>query len=390
MKPDEFRDRKLGPWSSHPHWTRRRGTVSAVSAVALIVILAVSNADGEGVLLDGFPTLAMALNMALVFGVSAALCVAAIAWVEGRLLAEGGHKSRPSPLGRRLRNLIGRDRPATVPDRASPPEWLHELHERLGAAGTNIERIRLAESEVSPDSPQLDLKHVFGVPVPTADQVRLLKRFRDLYRRLVDGTDGDAEACADLLVQGDPGSGKTTALLACAVYASLVRGQRVLFLVPDGLRQEAVRDRIDLFLKKLRLNYYVKVSVLSDDSVDRWLGGVEPVPQIILGTVRAAEEHLYGFACARDQAARLRRLVLLPEVIIVDDFMDFDDAQRPHLLFLIDKQRLLLAAESMPLQVVVSCRKLAELGEEILGKRLFTVKHLDGCRPTTCPKWSKS
>ena len=377
MKPDDFRNKVLGPWSSHPYWARRRCIVSALGAVAALGILAGVGTRSGMALLGGSPRLATVLGMVLAFGVSATVWTAIYAWLEGWILMQDEHKSLQSQLGDRLRRMIGRDKPSRLPGGPTPPEWLHELQESLGTAVGKVGRIRLGENETSPDSPHINLKYIFGVPVPTTDQVRLLERFRDFYRRLVERVESDVEACADLLVQGNPGSGKTTALLACAVYAAFVRGQRVLFLVPDTLRQEAVRDRIDLFLKKLHLNYYMKTGVLSNDAVDRWLGGAEPIPHIIIGTLRAAEEHFYGFQCPRDRIPQLRRLVLLPEVVIVDDFMDFDDAQRSHLPFLIDKQRLLLAAEYMPMQVVVSCRKLTELGEEILGKRLFTVKHLD-------------
>ncbi len=267
-------------------------------------------------------------------------------------------------------------RPGTVA-RSEPPAWLQAMREVFGQKMGPPERIRLAPDQISPDSPRTDLKHLFGVDVPSADQVTVFERFERSYRELLEAGWSSGQRSADLLVMGNIGSGRTTALLACACYAALVRGQRVLFLVPDSLRQQAVQMRVDAFLKQLQLGYYLQAASLEDDAVHRWLTGTEPIPHIIIGTVDSAERHLYGFQCLDSQLPALRRLVTLPEVILVDDFMDFDDAQRSHLPFLIDKHRLLQAAEQMPLQVVVSCRNLTDLGQQILGTRLFTVKQLD-------------
>ena len=264
---------------------------------------------------------------------------------------------------------------------AEHPAWLSDILKTFDGKPYEVTRIQLSPREVSPNSARHELAPLFGVPVPSVDQVQILERFQELYRGMINRDEPNSlrhdENSADLLVFGSPGSGRTTSLLACAVYAAFVRGQRVLFFVPDSLRQSAFVERIERFLLKLRLNYYLKVGTLNDATVDGWLNGTSPLPQILVGTVGAVEQHLYGYHCSSSQFVKLRRVVLLPEVIIVDDFLDFDDAERTHLPFLIDKQRLLLASEHLPLQVLVSCRKLAPLGEEVLGKRLFTLKHFD-------------
>lgn len=262
-----------------------------------------------------------------------------------------------------------------------PPAWLDDILKAFDGKDYEVSRIKLRASEVSPFSENSELAPLFGVARPTRDQVQILERFRDLFWDMVNREQPNSlrhhEHSADLLVFGSPGSGRTTTLLACAAYAAFVRGQRVLFFVPDSLRQAAIVERIEQFLHELRLNYYIKVGTLSDGAVDGWIKGTAPLPQILVGTVGAVEECFYGHHCSAEDFGKLRRLVLLPEVLIVDDFMDFDDAERTHLPFLIDKQRLLLASEYLPLQVLVSCQKLAPLGEEVLGKRLFTLKHFD-------------
>ena len=262
----------------------------------------------------------------------------------------------------------------------APPSWLDGILVELNDCTSTVGMLQLSAQETSPLSPRTELSHIFGVPIPTVDQVHAFDQFTELFDRCVvsNGSNASAaEVCPDLLVLGNLGSGRTTTLLACAVYAAFVRGQRVLWIVPDSLHEETLRDQIASFLKGLHLQHYVRVESVSAAAVGRWTACVAPVPQVLLATVTAVEEHLYGCRCPADQEERLRRLVLLLGVIVVDDLLDFDDMARSHLPFLLDKQRLLLAAELMPLQVVVSCPRLAVLGEESLGKRLFTVRHFN-------------
>lgn len=266
-----------------------------------------------------------------------------------------------------------------------PPAWLNELFQGLGQSGL-AEPVELPPEETSVTSSRADLSRLFGGHVPTVDQVEVFERFRSYHRRLVEGGDDNKEQSADLLVVGHPGSGKTTSLTACAVYAALVRGQRVLFLVPTLLRQDAILERIEVFLRELSLHYYVKAAALGDERVVRWIQGTEPLPQILVGTVSTAERHLYAFRGSRGELPVLQRLLHLCELVVVDDFLDLEDAERSHLPFLLDKQRLLLAGEGLSLQVLISCGKLTSLGEEILGKRLFTVREFDPTRNVIATK----
>ncbi len=265
-----------------------------------------------------------------------------------------------------------------------PPDWLTELldnlpEEALAASAPML----LHQTEMSQLSGRNDLAPIFGGVVPTDDQVRAFERFCDAHSALVRGrseqSDASADpfggATADLLIHGDPGCGKTSTLLACATYAAFVRGQRVLFIVPDELKQRVIVERVESFLRKLGLQHYVSAGVVGEAAVERWVKGHAPLPQLLIATLPAAEAYIYGnVERSGDPFARLQRLVHLPEVIVVDELLDFDAAQRSHLPFVIDKQRLLLASEFMPLQVVVSTPSLAEIGREILGKRFFTLK----------------
>ena len=269
--------------------------------------------------------------------------------------------------------------PAAIKTADAPPTWLEELLAELGPDRPTVQPLSLRLNETSPHSTRADLSSIFGVPLPTVDQVEVLNRFADLYRQcvLADDVATGSKTCPDLLVFGNPGSGRTTALLACATYAAFVRGQRVLWIVPDSVRESALKERLNAFLRKLHLHHYVRVDSLSADAVGHWMSGTVPIPQVLLGTVPAVEQHLYGAQCSANHEDELRRLVLLPIVLIVDDLLDFSAAAGCHVPFLIDKQRLLLAAELIPLQVVISCRQLSPLGEETLAKRFLSVRYVD-------------
>ncbi len=273
------------------------------------------------------------------------------------------------------------------PDKDRWPPWLDELLEDLPEGCCLAEGPqRLETTEGAAMSEAAELKPLFGRVVPTTDQWKLFQRFCESYQEVIDGEGGTEESLgrepsADLLVEGDPGSGRTTALIACAIYAALGRGQRVLFLVANQQRQEIIRKRIDDTLAALHVKSYIHTEIITRTAVERWTSFREDqhpaVPQILIGTLDAVEVHLYGAPHVdKKHVARLRRLVMLLEVVFVDDYMDFDDAQRSHLPFMLDKQRLLAEADFTPLQVVVTCPRLATIARTSFGTRLYTERLL--------------
>lgn len=264
----------------------------------------------------------------------------------------------------------------------SPPQWLDLMLESLGTR-VNVEQraALLAQDAFSPLSNRVDLAHIFGGEQPTDDQARVFQAFCDGFEKLVHESTRPGEVVApsaDIIVHGDAGSGRTTTLQACATFAAFVRGQRVLFFVPNALRQQVILDHLQRFLDDLGLSHYVRAAPVNEANVRAWLKAEEPVPNVLVAELPAYEEHILGDQNrSGEMFDRLRRLALLPEVVIVDDFLDFDDVQRSHLPFVLDKQRLLLAAEFMALQVVIACPTLSEIGKEILSRRLFTLKRFN-------------
>lgn len=263
-----------------------------------------------------------------------------------------------------------------------PPEWLMELLDELpDGCRVNDGPDLLEEGETSAVTTTSGLELIFGGLSPTVDQERVFQRFVGSYREVIDfhgtGDSGEVEPSADLLIQGDPGVGKTTAILACALYAAFVRGQRVLLIVPNEMRQAVIKERLEKFLTEVMMHYYVRIGVLTQASVLEWVQETGITPHIIISTADSVEGCLYGSQLRiGEQFDKLNRILHLLEVVIVDDIMDFEDAERSHLPFILDKQRLLMESEYIPIQVVVTCPNLAKVAEANFGSRLFTEKRL--------------
>jgi len=279
-------------------------------------------------------------------------------------------------------------------ENANPwPSWLDDLLAERPAGCTTSGPQRLESYSEAPTSDADHLKVFFGGVVPTTDQLTLFDRFRQSYQEVIrDGWVGQSrghQPSADLLVEGDAGSGRSTTLMACAVYAALGRGQRVVYLVPNRRRQQAIKQRIDEILASVQLNHYIHTEIITREAVEGWLSGTSEsppaLPQIFVGTLDSFERELFGATHVDEkQFQRLRRLLLLMEVVLVDDFTEFDDAQRSHLPFVLDKHRLLLETDFIPLQVVVTCPQLAATARRVFGTRLYTDRRLQTERDIIC------
>ena len=262
---------------------------------------------------------------------------------------------------------------------AGPPAWLAQV---LAGLPAGCEVMGDADALTTEDAPgpadRPELRPVFAGLDPTVEQAAFLDRFNGRYERAVrhvmDSPGGDGEPCPDLLLLGHPGTGRTTTLLACALDAVFVRGQHVLVLVPTASRRDAMVETFAAYLRGTGFHHYVRAVAVASDPVARWLTDDEPMPRVVVGTLDDVETHLCGAPTARpDDLLVLRDLLGLLEVVLVDDFLDFSEVERSHLPFFLAKHRLLLAADHVPMQAVVSCIELTPLAETMLAERLFPV-----------------
>lgn len=229
----------------------------------------------------------------------------------------------------------------------------------------------------------------------TEDQTAYFRRFvesyEDVREAFFENEDPRApQQQADLLLHGVDGSGRTTVLLASALYAAIVRGQRVLYVVPSRDVAGRLAKRVNARLHDVMVDCYFRAGVLRPVDVGSWLkaygradGAAESLaaedvarlpPDILFATPEMIERCFFSNVATVDSEMRraMRRLLLDFNVFIVDDFLEYSLAVRSHLAFVLDKFRLLLATEFVVPQFVVATTPLdAQSCIEILGQRLF-------------------
>ncbi|MCC7139405.1 MAG: hypothetical protein IT460_13360 [Planctomycetes bacterium] len=314
-------------------------------------------------------------------------------------------------LWRWLKGLFARKPRRTgapeAPRVPTPPPWVAELREGLGLRD-DVVRLELPRTSppvaamlpgaaaegadepvgdgagpgatADPEAARRALRLFFGAVVPTADQVRVLERFDAAWREALgeaaeQGVSAVGSVSPDLVVHGVEGSGRTTALMACAVYAALARGQRVLWLASDEERAASVLERLRALLARDDLDAYVGAERLAV-GLRRAVEGPVPDaadPRILVSTPVEAERHLYG---SEDEesggSAPVRDVLLSVEVLLVDDALDGAGVTRDHVPFLLAKHRLVLDGHGLVPQVVASCPRLARVGATLVARRFLS------------------
>ena len=230
---------------------------------------------------------------------------------------------------------------------------------------------------------------------PTKAQRNFFDRFVSSYEEARNGfLDNEdpriSPKQADLILHGEDGSGRTTILLASALYAAIVRGQRVLYFVSSRSDAERLADRVNGHLRQAMVDCYFSAGVLTPTDVDGWLntyslrpddngtvhleGNVSLPPDILFATPEIVERCFFSSAMTLDGEMReaMRRMLVGFSLFVVDDFLDYPVAVRSHLAFIVDKFKLLLATEFVVPQFVVATSPLeARVSIDLLGQRLF-------------------
>jgi|GEM_PF-5599844 len=227
-------------------------------------------------------------------------------------------------------------------------------------------------------SPAADQKRL----IPTVDQKEFLDKFRDLYEEaLADFLEENKTqpALPDIILHGPEGSGRTEALCAAAVYAAVVRGQNVLYIVQDDSYARSLAEKIKARLHDLWVDSYYTADCLGTSFVGDWIpqeNSDEPrqlAPNILFAVPEQVERALFRNSnlISPKQLEERRRLLLSYSVILVDDFLEMPLTLQAHLAFILDKFRLLQASEYVTGQFVIATAPLNEYGVDDLGKRLF-------------------
>lgn len=242
------------------------------------------------------------------------------------------------------------------------------------------QRQRLSTDQVAQVDENSQWRRLFGNLGPTVDQTAVVDRCHNLFEKALTTLNAAAEdrSCPGFVVSGPDGSGRTTALIAAAVFAAFVRGQYVLYLAGDEQQASRIVEEIQSFLSRLALGPYVVASTISDAVIDGAVRKDRPVPQVLVGTPTALQRVYYGHST--NQLRLHRNLTRLPEVLLVDDLTSFSPEDRFHLPFQVDKHRLLVESTGRMLQVIAATDTLSDVGFDLMSSRLLGRTGLDKVR----------
>ena len=219
-----------------------------------------------------------------------------------------------------------------------------------------------------------------GVP-PKHERMRRIFDAVTAAGRRSRNADPDAPAwerpSADMLVEGDAGSGRTTAVIAAVLHGALCEGDHALFIVPEDSAIESLVERVRTATAAVGVDTFLEVETLSPPTVAEWL---EPAvarssPVVIVGTPSQFERAFFEGTSAPER--RRAALSKIGVVVVADlDRYGFDDLV--HLPFLLHKLRLFLAATGDTCRVIVNSLPLTQAGRAIVRARLFDSRRMTG------------
>ena len=318
--------------------------------------------------------------------------------------------------------LMEQSAPVRIPTPASSAPPVAEIKDPSGASASDIgaqpelgerEPSSATKDEQNPNPCELDSVpqgmqfseivqeypgQEFGVLRPSLDQFIALQNFQQKWADVIDqhkvktGSVQDTAtlSAADMIIEGDPGCGRTTVLLAMAFHAVAVRGQSVLFIAPPGTAANAIAQRLAENFLRSSVGPFVSVRRLrpfdieelarvgsakaeSEDDAQRAsqvskVGKTVAIPDVAVVT---AEEYEQGFFGASGSPHGVRALLHRYQVVLVDDILELDIWSRIHLPFLLDKHRLILGVDGYRFQTVVAASRMTMAARKLIEKRLF-------------------
>ncbi len=210
----------------------------------------------------------------------------------------------------------------------------------------------------------------FGGP-PTFDQEKALDLFINLGSSSPHGPNPRGN---DLLIEGEPGSGRTTLLIAAALEVVFQRRSDVLFIVPDEARTSAAVLEIQKRIVDNGWQGLIFAERLLNDTVSSSLTNAKVLPQILVATLDTVEQFLLGATGNKVSANILKGILARRDTILIDDLIEFSAAHRAHLPFVIDKIRLVMKLQQVDLQVAMVTPPLSLNSRLNLTTRLLSNK----------------
>lgn len=249
--------------------------------------------------------------------------------------------------------------------------WALQLARQCGFEPKDPETCTQETHELSrpAEEPQFDI--LFGGCRPTMDQFKALTCFAEMRLRCVEDPEGKVPGTGfEMILEGPPGSGRSSVLDAMALLTMLARGTGSVILVADAGRVRFATQRLRERLVALHLDPYVTVGGI-EEAWNRVAGGESPA-DICVTTPELWERWLPGQPVREGQEHdRVRVLMSHYSTVLVDDWLEHPVEIRAHLPFMLDKQRLFLESEMLPRACVVCFPSLTETGRNLAVSRLM-------------------
>jgi hypothetical protein len=251
----------------------------------------------------------------------------------------------------------------------------------------------IAPAETSPISASAEFWPLFMHRMqPTTDQVAFLEKYRagvkEFAREVANEPfETDWWNGFNMLLAGGRGSGRTTTLIATALYASTATGSVALVIAPRADKVRWLVSRVQDVLKVAGMHTHFTCRQLDKALMHAVLGGKEGAPSVLVATPQDLEDCIFGLGKGievplddEDKEAkeakeasneRLRLLVGSLQAVFVENLSDFDPVPRSHLVFQLEKLRLRLGAMGRGMTAVVVVPTMDESAGMALGSRIF-------------------
>jgi len=225
--------------------------------------------------------------------------------------------------------------------------------------------------------------------VPTNDQITFLEKHRtgsfEFARRVQENPEqSDWWNGFNLLLAGSGGSGRTTALIAAALYSATAGGATSLVIAPRPDKRRWLCHRIKDALVAANLHTHFDCEELTAGGVLSIAQHGRGAPSLLVVTPQDLEEHIFGLGRfaedatdpesvrkSHEQNLRLEALVNSLHAVFVENLSDFDPVPRSHLAFQLEKLRLRMAAKGRGMTSVAACPAVDADAASVLGARIF-------------------
>ncbi len=280
-----------------------------------------------------------------VFGLGA--MVALVAWRRWTTnLTSLQRKARNMMDPQRLTGLLSelawsesRDSSVDESTQETAPQWLLPI----------LSALRASDPTTSPSAS--DLHWLFAGTVSPETLASLQNAINAASRMTRSDEESRDHSIADAILMQDDDEEQIDVLVAFAVYQVLIRGQRVLWMIPDASDREAIGAVVDKAITRIGMSGLIHAGFVRSTSARDFDGDGTTVPQILLAT----SEHWRDFVWnnVTIDIDQRRRFIQAIHIICIGDLNSFAELQKAELESQLTGHRIINSTAGSYTQVAV-------------------------------------